>query len=182
MTLPVKATPATGVLEGHEAGVLELTLGVQPPPPPPPVEALPPHPVKMAKKGAAKKTEMESERRKRGSFNVGFPILQFAGLRTNACGCAKPAGSPLKRPRHLQAPARGLDLPASQRIRFARGAEAQQRPTSRPGEKRSGESFESPLLHPRVGSANPGLPWQTVYGDQFQNTRKIATGGYASKG
>ncbi len=171
--------PATGVRDGHEAGVLELTLGVQPPPPPPPppVETLPPHP-----QIAAKETEIESERRKRGSFTVVFPILRIAGSRANPCGCATPAGSPPMRPRHLQVPARWLDLPANQHIRFAHGAEAQRRPASRPGEKRSGESFESPLLNPRVGSANPGLPRQTDHRDQFQNTRKIAIGGYAPKG
>jgi hypothetical protein len=54
-TLPVKGTPATGVLDGQEAGVLELTLGVQPPPPPPPpVETIPPQPMKAAEKIAAK--------------------------------------------------------------------------------------------------------------------------------
>lgn len=90
VTLPLKATPATGVLEGQDAGVLELMLGVQPPPPPPPppVETLPPHPVNKAKKGMAKKgaaTEAESgiesgcERRMRGSFTVLFPILSRTG-------------------------------------------------------------------------------------------------------
>jgi hypothetical protein len=90
MTLPAKATPATGVLVGQEAGVFELTLGVQPPPPPPPppVETVPPHPDNiaqrgmtkkaMAKKGAAKETEIEKEsgceRWMRGSFTVVFPI------------------------------------------------------------------------------------------------------------
>ena len=92
----MKATPATGVPDGHEAGVLELTLGVQPPPPPPPpppVETLPPHPVNMAKKGIAKKEmakkeaareaeieiESGSEKRMRGSFTVVFPILLRSG-------------------------------------------------------------------------------------------------------
>jgi hypothetical protein len=96
VTLPVKATPATGVLDGHEAGVLELMLGLQPPPPPPPpppVETLPPHPVNMEKKGMAKKRmakkraarvaeieiERGSEKRMRGSFTVVFPIPCAAG-------------------------------------------------------------------------------------------------------
>jgi len=94
-TFPVKETPATGVLDGHDAGVLELTLGVQPPPPPPPppppVETVPPHPVtkrtarknaapkKVAEQNAPKESEIEtetgSERKLRGSFTVVFPIL-----------------------------------------------------------------------------------------------------------
>jgi hypothetical protein len=94
----VKETPAIGVLVGHDAGVLELTLGVQPPPPPPPppVETLPPQPVtkKTAKKSAAPKkaarqnapreAEIEkqsgSERKMRGSFTVVFPILLRSGV------------------------------------------------------------------------------------------------------
>jgi hypothetical protein len=80
-TFPVKETPATGVLDGQEAGVLELTLGVQPPPPPPPppVETLPPQPQIAARQKAAKQAEIEiesgSERKMRGSFTVVFPIL-----------------------------------------------------------------------------------------------------------
>jgi hypothetical protein len=84
MTLPVKAMPATGVLEGQDAGVLELTLGVQPPPAPPPplpppVETLPPQPLNAAKQRAAKEkaakdAEIENGRRTRGSFTVEFPI------------------------------------------------------------------------------------------------------------
>jgi hypothetical protein len=94
MTLPVKATPVAGVLDGQDAGVFELMLGVQPPPPPPPVETVPPHPVnitkkgmtkkEMAKGGAAKEAEIEiesgSERRMRGSFTVVFPILKWDGI------------------------------------------------------------------------------------------------------
>jgi hypothetical protein len=83
MTLPVNATPATEILDGQEVGVLELMLGVQPPPPPPPpppVETLPPQPVNMAKKGAAKEAEIESERRMRGSFTVVFPNPCKSGI------------------------------------------------------------------------------------------------------
>ena len=84
----MKETPATGVLDGQEAGVLELTLGVQPPPPPlppppPPVETLPPQPQiaarqKAARLNAPRGAEIEivsgSERKMRGSFTVVFPI------------------------------------------------------------------------------------------------------------
>ena len=81
----MKETPATGVLDGQDAGVLELTLGVQLPPPPP-VETLPPQPVRKrtaekiaARQKAAKEAEIEieigSERKMRGSFTVVFPIL-----------------------------------------------------------------------------------------------------------
>jgi hypothetical protein len=89
----VKATPATGVLDGQDAGVPELTLGVQPPPPPPPppVETVAPQPVTKitakkiaAKQKAAKEAEIEieigSERKMRGSFTFVFPILLRSGV------------------------------------------------------------------------------------------------------
>lgn len=85
MTLPVNATPATGVLDGQEAGVLELMLGVQPPPPPPPPEVtIPPQPQIEASKRAAQPiparlAEIESERRVRGGFTIEFPILCISG-------------------------------------------------------------------------------------------------------
>jgi hypothetical protein len=74
MTLPVKEAPATGVLDGQDAGMSEPTLGVQPPPPPPPVETLPPQPTNAAEQSAARLAEIESERRTRGRFTVVFPI------------------------------------------------------------------------------------------------------------
>jgi len=73
MTSPAKATPATGVLDGQDAGVLELTLGVQPPPPPPPVVTTPPQPTNAEEQSAARLAEIESERRVRGRFTVEFP-------------------------------------------------------------------------------------------------------------
>jgi hypothetical protein len=90
-TFPAKATPATGVLDGQEAGTDEAILGVQPPPPPPPppVETLPPQPQiaarqKAAKQNAPREAEIEiesgSERKMRGSFTVVFPILLRSGV------------------------------------------------------------------------------------------------------
>jgi hypothetical protein len=94
----VKESPATGVLTGQEAGVLELILGVQPPPPPPPppVETVPPQPVtqrtdknraalkKAARQNAPREAEIEKEsegeRKMRGSFTVVFPILLRSGV------------------------------------------------------------------------------------------------------
>ena len=75
--MPVKEAPATGILEGQEAGVEELLLTVQPPPvppPPPEVDRLPPQPAI-----AATHAETESRRRNRGSFTVLFPIVRTRG-------------------------------------------------------------------------------------------------------
>ena len=107
-------------------------------------------------------------------------------LQVSACGCALPAHSPIARPRRQREPARWLDLQASHRIRFARGAEEQRRPALRPGEKRNGESFESPLLNPLLNprgvNANPSVAVDRPTATTFRKHGKMLGVAMTQKG
>jgi hypothetical protein len=77
-TFPVKETPATGVLAGHEAGELEAEAAVQllaGGVVPVDVITVPPQPA-----AAANETETDKKRRKRGTIIFVFTTGQMVGI------------------------------------------------------------------------------------------------------